>query len=83
MFCMLKKRKIYPAHVSKSNSNHEAKSKGRQWHFLAIKKLSALLRGRTFQYSGDFYCLTCFRSFRIKSKLESHKKVCEKKDFVM
>ena len=34
MFCMLKKKKIYPAYVSNQNSNHE-------------KKLSALLRGLT------------------------------------
>ena len=27
----------------------------------------------------DFYCLSCLYSFRTKNKLESHKKVCEKK----
>ena len=33
------------------------------------------------KYYGDFYCLNCLHSFRIKSKLESHKKVCKNKDF--
>ena len=46
-----KKEKIYPAHVSKHNSNHDKQvillmisngEKGR-WHCLAVKKLSALL----------------------------------------
>ena len=51
--------KIYPAYISKSNSNREkqvillmilsrekyrTKSKG-WWHYLAVKKLSVLLRG--------------------------------------
>ena len=27
------------------------------------------------------YCLNCVHSFRTNSKLESHKKVCENKDF--
>ena len=45
------------------------------------KKLSAILRGITSKYYGDFYCLNCLHSFRTKSKLESHKKLCENKDF--
>ena len=52
-----------------------------QCHYLAIKKLSALLRGLTSKNNGDFNCLNCFHSFRTKNKLESHKKVCENKDF--
>ena len=107
-----KKEKIYPAYVSKHNSNREkqviflmssngekserlktlatqAKSKGhkaksdgqRLWHYLTIKKLSALLRGKTSKHYGSFYCLNCRHSIRIKNKLESSKKVCENKDF--
>ena len=45
------------------------------------KKLSALLRGITSKYYGDFYCLNSFHSFRTKNKLELHKRVCENKDF--
>ena len=84
---MLKKKKICPAYLSKHNSNREkelillmipkgkkreAKSKGR-WHYLALKKLSALLRGKTSKNNGDFYCLNCLHFFRTKNKLESHK----------
>ena len=61
--------------VSKHNSNCEKQvillmipnGEVRRWHYLAVKKLSALLRGTA-----------CFHSFRKKNKLESHKKVYEK-----
>ena len=59
-----------------------AKSEGRRgWHYFAVKKLSALLRGLTSKTNGDFYCLNCLHSFKTKIRLESHKKVCENKDF--
>ena len=35
----------------------------------------------TSKCDGDFYCLNCLHSFKIKNKLESHKKVRENKDF--
>ena len=54
---------------------------GGRWHYLSGKKLCALLRGIMYEHDGDFYCLTCLHSFRIKNKVESHKKVCENKDF--
>ena len=75
--------------MGRNSSNHEkqvillmipngeerkAKSKGRQWHYLAVKELSALLRGITSKHYGDFYCLNCLHSFRSKNKLELHKK---------
>ena len=44
------------------------------WHYLAVKKLSTLLRAMT-------YCLKCLRSFRTENKLKSHEKVCKNKDF--
>ena len=53
---------------------------GERWHYLAVKKLSALLIGITSKHKGDFYCLYYFHSFRTKNKLESHKKVCENKE---
>ena len=60
-FCILKKKKIYLAYVSKHNSNREkqvilmtskgkkfeGKSERRLCHYLSVKKLSALLRGIT------------------------------------
>ena len=44
------------------------------WHYLAVKKLSALLRKITSKQDGDSYCLNFLHSFRTKNKLNSHKK---------
>ena len=45
MFCMLKKKKIYPAYVSKHNSNRAKQvillmisNEEKQCHYLAVKK---------------------------------------------
>ena len=54
---------------------------GEKWHYLAVTKFSALLRGITSQNNGDFYCLSCLHSFKTKIKLGLHKNVCENKDF--
>ena len=35
----------------------------------------------TSKHDADFYYLNYLHSFRTKNKLESHKKVCEDKDF--
>ena len=51
------------------------------WHYLAVHKLSALLRGITSKHQGGFCCLNCIHSFTTEKKLESYKKVCESKDF--
>ena len=55
---------------------------GEKWHYLAVKKLSELLRGITSKHVGDFYCLDCFivHSFRIENKLKKHDNVCKKYD---
>ena len=37
------------------------------WHYLAVEKTSALLRGITSKHYGDFYCL---HSFVTNNKLE-------------
>ena len=29
----------------------------KKWHYLAVKKLSALLRGIDSKHDGEFYCL--------------------------
>ena len=45
MFRMLEKKKIYPAYVSKHNSNHEKQviilmiPNGEGWHYVEVKKL--------------------------------------------
>ena len=52
---------------------------GEKWHYLTVKNLPGLLRGITSTHKEDFYCLNCFHSYRARNKLESHKKICEKK----
>ena len=71
---------MYPASISKHNSNSEKKI------ILSIisngeKKLSESLRKISSKHVGDFYCLNCLLLFRIKTKRESHQKVCGNKDF--
>ena len=82
-----KKEKIYSSYVSKHNWNCYQKvillmiANGKEWHYLAVKKKLALLRGLTSKNTGDFYCLDFLHSFGTKSKFYSHKRVCENKDF--
>ena len=72
-----KKEKIYAACVSQHNSNREKHvvllmiPKGGGWHYLAVKKLSALLREIMSKRQGDFYCLNCLHSFATENKRES------------
>ena len=56
---------------------------GEGCHYLAVKKLSALLREITSKNNGHFYCLNCLHSFRTKDKLELHKQYVKIMIFVM
>ena len=68
------------AYKSKHNLTREKRvillmiSNGENWHYLTVKNLSRLLRGITSNHDGDFYCLSCFHSYRTKNKLEAHEK---------
>ena len=77
-------------HAYKSNFNLTREHKvillmishdGEKWHYLYVKKLSALLRGITSNHNGNVYCKNCLKSFGTKSKLEIHKKMCENHDY--
>ena len=46
----------------------------KKWYCLAVKSLSALLRGIASNHVGDFYCLNCFHSYRTEKNLKSMKK---------
>ena len=46
------------------------------WYYIAVNKVSALLRGISTKYDGDFHCLNCLPTCRANNKYESHKKVC-------
>ena len=41
---------------------------GKKWHYLAVKRLSALFRGITSRYVEDFYCINCFHLYRTEKK---------------
>ena len=56
---------------------------GENWHYLCVKKLSALLREISSNHNGDVYCMSCFKAFRTKSKFEVHKKCVKTMIIVM
>ena len=59
-------------------TNNDEHSDGvNNWHYLAVKSLSKLLRGMTSNHNGDFYYLNCFHSHRTKTKLKKHEKICK------
>ena len=80
-------KKIEIAYKSKHNLTREKQvvllmiSNGENWHYLVVKSLSGLLTGITSNHKEDFYCLNCFHLNRTKTKLESHKKICENRDY--
>ena len=80
-------KKIEIAYKSKHNLTREKQvillmiSNGENWHYLVVKSLSGLLTGITSNHKEDFYCLNYFHSYRTKSKLEEHKKICENPDY--
>ena len=49
---------------------------GERWHYLAVRSLSALLRGISLSNNGDFYGLNCFHSYRTFNKLKKYERVC-------
>ena len=54
---------------------------GKNWHCLAVKSLSALLRVVTSNYNGDFCCLNCFHLNSTKNRLKKHDRVCNDHDY--
>ena len=45
----------------------------KKWHYLAVRSLSALLRGITSNHNGDFYYLKCFHLYGKKINLKDMK----------
>ena len=79
LFLPHNKKEICHAYISKYN--HKRKNQvillmitddGKRWHYLAVRSLSALLRGISSSNNGDFYCLNCFHSYRTLNKLKKH-----------
>ena len=80
-------KKIEIAYKSKHNLTRAKQiillmiSNGENWHYLVVKSLSGLLTGITSNHKEDFYCLNYFHSYRTKTKLEAHTKICENRDY--
>ena len=68
-----------------NGETHKSKSKGRsqQWNYLAVKKLSPLIRGIISRSYEDFSCLNCPYSFATEKKLNHIKKYLKIKIFVI
>ena len=72
LFAPYNTEKIRLAYKSKYNFKRENQvillmiTDGKKWHYLAVKSLSALLRGITSNHVGDFYCLNCFHSYNTR-----------------
>ena len=85
--CPFNTKKIEIAYKSKYNLVRDNQiillmiSNGENWHYLAVKSLSRLLRGITGNHDGDYYCLNCFHSYRTENKLNVNKKICENNDY--
>ena len=68
-----KKEKVYPTYVSKHDSNDEKQvivlmiPNVEGWHYLVVKKLSVLLRGKTSNHHSCFYCFSCLHYFFLYS----------------
>ena len=79
-------KEIRHLYKSKHNLNRENQvillmiTDSKKWHYLAVKKMSALLRGITSNHKEDFYCLNCFHSCSTENKVKKHKKICENHD---
>ena len=81
----IKEKEICLVYISKINSNFEKQiillmipsEEKEGWHYLAVKELSALLRGITSKHDGNSYCLNVFILLEQKINLNLKKKYVE------
>ena len=88
LFVPYNTKQIRPAYISKYNHERDNQvillmitNDDKNWHYLAVKSISRLLRGITSNHDGDFYCLNCFHSYRTKETLKKQEKVCKDHDY--
>ena len=81
-------KQIKQAYISKHNDERDTHVNllmitdgTSNWHYLAVKSISGLLRGITSNHNGDFYCLNCFHSYTSEKKLRKHERICKDHDF--
>ena len=51
------------------------------WHYLAVKNISGLLREITSNHNEEFYCLNFLHSYTTEKKLKKHERTCKDHDF--
>ena len=81
-------KQIKQAYISKHNYERDTRihllmitDGTSNWHYLAAKRISGLLRGVTSNHNGYFYCLNCLHSYTTERKLRKHERVCKNNDF--
>ena len=81
-------KQIRQAYISKDNNERDTHvnllmiTDGTgNWHYLAVKSTSGVLRGITSNHNGDFYCLNCFHPYTTEKKLRKHERICNDHDF--
>ena len=81
-------KQIKQAYISKHNNERDTQvnllmitDETSNWHYLAVKNISGLLRGITSNHNGDFYCLNCFHPYTTEKKLRKHGRICKDHEF--
>ena len=88
MFVPHNAKQVRAAYVSKYNDERDnlvnllmITNNDKDWHYLAVKSISGLLKGITSKHKGDFYCLNCFYLCITEKKLKKHERICKDHDF--
>ena len=75
------KEQIRQAYISKHNDKRDNQvivlmiaDEISNWHYLAVKSISGLLRGITSNHNRDFHCFNCLHSYTTEKKLRKHEK---------
>ena len=83
-------KQMRQAYISKYNSKRNNRvillmvtDGTNNWHYLAVKIISGLLRGRTSNNNGNFCCLNCFHRIERKEKLKNMKEYVKITIFVI
>ena len=82
------KEQIRQAYLSKHNNERDTQvnllmitDETNNWHYLAVKIISGLLRGIKSIHNGNFYCLNCFHLYTTEKKLRKYERICNDHDF--
>ena len=77
------KKKLFLLILLISNRKGRKGNPESQWHYLAVKKISTLLRRIKSKHHGDFFVSTAFILSQQKTKLNHLKRLAKIKIFVI